>query len=49
MRRITKEACDAFMDGRKYYNDNTAVYESSPDGAWYLQEFKSTLRSTFYT
>jgi hypothetical protein len=49
MRKITKEACDAFMTGRKYCNDNTTVYESSHDGAWYLQEFKSTLRSTFYT
>jgi hypothetical protein len=32
-----KKACDAFMTGRKYYNDNTTVYESSHDGAWYLQ------------
>ncbi len=32
MRKITKEAVAAFMDGREYHNDNTAVISFEIDG-----------------
>ena len=38
MRKIAKEAVEAFLLGYRYYNDNTSVYESDREpGVWYMQ------------